>query len=253
MKRYDELVDAVRKGQIMYNDETGWLVRGKPAWMWVAANEDVTVYKAAESRGHGIFKDMYGNSQAASMHDRYKAYGTVVTNEKECFCWSHMLRFAFEETVNESKGSDAIRMRDDLVAIYRFGRGYSGKSLGTLRRVLTRQFVALLSCPPTTTSMKAILRRATEQQHGLINALVLTSDGTNNLSERELRGMSLHCDISNGSDSFKGMEVTAICASVVRTITRKNDTEFFSVLFDTLRDGIQSAHPQYRHQSFTDT
>jgi len=252
-KRYDELVEAVRNGKIMYNDETGWLVHGQPAWLWVAATDEVTVYKAAQSRGHGIFKDLYGESHAVSMHDGYKAYSAVVDADTECFCWSHMLRFVFEETVNEPEESDAIRLRDDLVAIYRFGREYTGESPDELATILTQQFTDLLTRPPTSPPMKAILRRAKEQQHGLVNALLLTPDGTNNLSERELRGMSLHCDISNGSDTFKGMEVTAICASVVRTITRNKDAKFFSVLFETLRDGIHSTFPQYRHQSFTDT
>lgn len=252
-KRYEELIEIVRKGQIMYNDETGWLVRGKPAWMWVAANDEVTVYQAAESRGHGIFKDLYGNSHAVSMHDGYKVYGKIVDKENECFCWSHMLRFAYEETVHEPEGSDAIQLRDDLVAIYRFGRGYTGQSPDELRTALTKQFTDLFTHVSASDSMQAILHRAKEQQRGLINALVLTPDGTNNLSERELRGMSLHCDISNGSDSFKGMEATAVCASVVRTIARKKDTEFFSVLGQTFLDGVRTSHPQYKHQSFTDT
>lgn len=252
-KRYDELIEIIRKGQIMYNDETGWLVHGQPAWLWVAANDEVTVYQAAESRGHGIFKDLYGNSHAVSMHDGYRAYGKVVRKEQECFCWSHMLRFAYEETVNEPEGSAAIRLRNDLVSIYRFGRGYTGPSPGELRHALTQQFTDLLTRVSASDSMKAILHRAKEQQHGLINALVLTPDGTNNLSERELRGMSLHCDITNGSDTFKGMEVTAVCASVVRTITRSKDADFFSALGQTFLDGVRHSHPQYQHQSFTDT
>lgn len=252
-KRYEELIKIVRKGQIMYNDETGWLVHGQPAWLWVAANDEVTVYQAAESRGHGIFKDLYGNSHAVSMHDGYKVYGKIVDKKNECFCWSHMLRFAYEETVHEPEGSDAIRLRDDLVAIYRFGRGYTGESPDELRHALTKQFTDLFTRVSLSDSIKAILHRAKEQQHGLINALVLTPDGTNNLSERELRGMSLHCDITNGSDTFKGMEATAVCASVVRTIARKKDADFFSALRQTFLDGVQNLRPQYQHQSFTDT
>ncbi len=252
-KRYEELIEIVRKGHIMYNDETGWLVRGKPAWLWIAANDEVTVYMAAESRGHGIFKDLYGNSNAHSMHDGYKVYGKIIDKKNECFCWSHMLRFAYEETVHEPEGSDAIRLRDHLVAIYRFGRGYTGESPDALRTALTKQFTDLFIRVSLSDSTKAILHRAKEQQHGLINALVLTPDGTNNLSERELRGMSLHCDITNGSDTFKGMEVTAVCASVVRTIARKKDVDFFSALRQTFLDGVHTSHSQYQHQSFTDT
>lgn len=59
--KYEELKQAIRNGEIMYNDETGWSVRGKSAWMWIMTTSDeqqtdrsiktgMTVYIAAESR-----------------------------------------------------------------------------------------------------------------------------------------------------------------------------------------------------------
>ena len=35
--RYEELKAIVRKGQVMYTDETGWQVRGTNAWLWIMA------------------------------------------------------------------------------------------------------------------------------------------------------------------------------------------------------------------------
>ena len=52
---------------------------------------------------------------------------------------------------------------------------------------------------------------------GLTKALIETDSGTNNLAERELRPVVLGRKISNGSDTYTGMETTAILASVVRT------------------------------------
>lgn len=251
--RYDLLVMEVRKGHIMYNDETGWLVAGQTAWMWIMANEEVTVYWPAESRGHGIFKDMYGDSDAASMHDGYKAYGAVIGEEKEYFCWSHILRFAFEETVIEQEGSDAIRMRDALVFAYYLKRNHPEYSVKQLKQSLTRSLDAILAMPVTSTAMKHIGHRLRTQKQGLVNSMLYTKDGTNNLSERELRGMALARTVSHGSDSFKGMETTAVCASVVRTITRKKDADFFEELSGAFTQGIREKHPQYYHQSFTDT
>ena len=67
--KYDKLKKAIREGAVMYNDETGWNVNGQKAWMWIMINEQTTVYVAAESRGKGIFEQMYGQSTAISMHD----------------------------------------------------------------------------------------------------------------------------------------------------------------------------------------
>jgi len=72
--KYDQLIGAVRAGKVMYADETGWLVHGQKAWMWLIANDEVTVYFAAESRGGGIARDLYAESHALCMHDGYAAY-----------------------------------------------------------------------------------------------------------------------------------------------------------------------------------
>lgn len=57
-KRYEELKKKIRKGNILYQDETGWLIHGQKAWMWIMTNEEATVYFAAESRGKGIANSM---------------------------------------------------------------------------------------------------------------------------------------------------------------------------------------------------
>lgn len=79
---YEELKRIVRAGHILYTDETGWHVRGIGAWMWIMASEAATVYVAAESRGKGIAKEMYGTSQAYAMHDGYASYTTTIPPDK---------------------------------------------------------------------------------------------------------------------------------------------------------------------------
>ncbi len=93
--RYEELKRIVRNGQIMYADETGWQVRGQNAWMWIMANDEATVYVAAESRGKGIAQEFYGTSQAWLMHDGLASYTSAIPKDKHLFCWAHMLRFCF--------------------------------------------------------------------------------------------------------------------------------------------------------------
>ena len=255
--RYDGLVKAVREGSLMYNDETGWLVHGQPAWLWVMANPDTTIYTAAESRGKGIFESIYGNSQAKSMHDGYVTYESVTGSDRSLYCWSHFLRFTYEETVNDPKGSEPIKLRDSLVAIYHLGRYLSFKATTIQEKMETEKILSakldeLIKVKPTTTSMVNILKRLTVQKKGLVQALLLTYDGTNNLSERELRPLAIHRQITNGSDTFRGMETTAILASVVRTQTKRVDENFWTGLKTTFLKGIQEKYPQYLHQAFID-
>ena len=104
-EQYDQLdCRSACRSKVIYTDETGWVVNGQTAWMWLMANQDVTVYYAAESRGKGIAQELYGDSQAFSMHDGLPSYTHAIPQEKHLYCWAHVLRFAHEETVSRARG-----------------------------------------------------------------------------------------------------------------------------------------------------
>ncbi len=251
-KRYDELKKAVRQGQVMYKDETGWLVHGQKAWMWIMANEKETVYFAAESRGKGIAKEMYGDSQADAMTDGLRSYESVLPEDKHLYCWAHILRFAYEETVHDKKDSMASLLRDDLVKTYHLKKENLEIPKEELRVLLTEKIDNLLTLSSKEPSFQKIQNRLRNQKSGLIKALLVTKDGTNNLAERELRNMAIKRTISNGSDTFKGMETTAIIGSVLQTLSRNNEAPFFPSLTTYLKAGIQEKYSQYLHVAFSE-
>lgn len=250
--RYDALLVAIRKGRVMYNDETGWLVNGQKAWLWLMANEEATVYFAAESRGKGIAEELYGNSSAYSMHDGLASYTKVVLQNKHCYCWAHFLRFCFEETVVENKDSPAIPMRDELVEIYRIKKQHPEYPLATLKQVLKDRLNQVLTIVSGNTAIGTMQYRLKEQKEGLINSLLFTPDGTNNLSERELRTMVINRHISNGSNTFSGMETSAVLGSIVQTLSRKK-IDFLSTLTAYLQQGAREKYGQYEHIPYYDT
>lgn len=262
-KRYKELKEAVREGSVMYNDETGWLVHGQKAWMWIMATNDkkqadetiesgISVYVAAESRGKGIFEQMYGASKAISMHDGYSSYESVTGSKKAAYCWTHVLRFAFEETIKLPKDHLACRIRDRLVDLYQTIRRNSQWTKEQKEEMLRAELDSLLTIQSTDETVNNVLYRVTTQKEGLILALLITEDGTNNLSERELRNMAIKRTISNGSDTYKGMETTAVIGSVLQTLHRNKELAFFPTLKTYLSEGIQEKHKQHMHTPFYD-
>lgn len=256
--KYEELKQAIRNSEIMYNDETGWLVRGKPAFMWIMATEDkkqadgniqagMTVYVAAESKGKGIFEEMYANSCATSMHDGNPSYESITEKEKSAYCWSHILRFSFEETVKLPPKHLACRIRDRLVDLYQNIRSHpdwTRKHKGTVLRFELDSILVISSKDETVNN---ILHRVSTQKEGLILALLITPDGTNNLGEREFRELVNSRHLSYGSDTYIGMEVTAILFSIIKTIARDKTKPFIPTLKSYLQKGIQKDHPQYKH------
>lgn len=239
---YTTLKQTVRKGEIMYADETGWQVKGTNAWMWIMANEEATVYYASESRGKGIAKELYGNSRGYAMHDGLASYTSVIPKDKHMYCWAHLLRFAFEESVGKPARHESVMVRDALVAIYQLHKNHryrdhprqlEKEAMRRMRCLLKRQ-----SRDPTTL---ALLGRAREQHEGLIRALVITPNGTNNFAEQELRPIALARKISYGSDTYTGMETTAMLASVVQTLVRTKRDEFFPLLQVSLCEGFANS------------
>jgi len=237
--RYEELKRIIREGQIMYNDETGWQVRGTGAWMWIMASEEATVYCAAESRGKGIAKELYGNSQAYSMHDGLGSYVNAIPKDKHLYCWAHMLRFCFEETIEKPDGHESIHIRDKLVEIYHLKKdSIYQDDAKRLEREVHRRINTILNRPSADPTTLALKHRLKEQRDGLIRALLVTPNGTNNFAEQELRPIALSRKISYGSDTYTGMETTAILSSVVQTLVRTKREEFFPTLRAYLRTGF---------------
>lgn len=248
-QRYEDLKKAVRAGKVMYNDETGWMVNGQGAWMWIMANENVTVYFASESRGKGIAEEIYGNSQGFSMHDGLSSYQNSIPKDKQCYCWAHFLRFAHEETILEKEGSIPDLLKDEMVDIYHLKFNHPEYSLKQLEKELRERLNKVLQISSTSESIINIQTRLKVQKEGLINSLLYTPDGTNNLSERELRTMVINKKISNGSKTFKGMETSAVIGSVVQTLSRKEENLIPNLKLYLL-DGIKEKYKQYSHTAF---
>lgn len=262
--KYEQLKQAIREGEIMYNDETGWMVRGKPAWMWIMTTPDkkqvdgsiqggMTVYVAAESRGKGIFEEMYGESEAFSIHDGNSSYEAVTGEERSAYCWSHVLRFTFEETVKLPLGHLACQIRDRLVDLYQAIRIHREWTRKEKERVLRGELDSLIAIKSEDQAVKNIQHRIVTQKEGLILALLITEDGTNNLSEREFRQLAISRNISYGSDTYGGMETTAIVSSVVQTVFRDKTKPFLATLMSCLREGVQKKYPRYKHIPLFDT
>jgi len=249
--KYEELIKAVRLGKVIYADETGWSIKKQKAWLWIMANEKTTVYFAAESRGKGIADVMYGNSKAFLMTDGFASYTNTTAKDKHLFCWSHLLRFSFEETVNDGKISKACFLRQELVRIYHIKKNHPQYSESKLEEVLRYELDRLLSIKSDEKSFIKIQHRLREQKEGLILALIETSSGTNNLAERELRPMVLGRHISYGSDTYEGMKTSAILGSVTQTMSKKED--LLTELHLSLQIGVHQKYPQYIHLAYSDT
>ena len=140
----------------------------------------------------------------------------------------------------------AVRVREQLVCAYHLKNNGVVSDPQELEARLRSELDQVLAVTSEKVSIQNIQARLRVQYEGLIRAVLCTPDATNNLAERELRPMVLMRKISNGSDTFAGMETNAIVGSVLQTLA-KQDAPMLSTLQQSLREGVQELSSQYQH------
>ena len=244
---YTELLAAIKAGEVQYSDETGWMVKGKGAWMWVTASDNTVVYVAAESRGKGIATPLVSGGCGVQMTDGLTAYNEGIPSEKRAYCWAHMLRFAFEETGHDPPDSGGVQLRDELVAIYHLIHERDQCHPQYFYTMVRQKLATLIAqqVQEKGSSHARIRTRLTTQADGLALALTATPNGTNNRAEQVLRTIAIMRTVSHGSDTYRGMEVTATNASVIQTFAQHYGADTPTQLQDVLRIGISLKHPYF--------
>jgi transposase len=105
-----EAVEAVRKAEVKYADETGWKLKGKLCWLWAAATAGVAAFVLHAKRGGCGLKAILGETIEGIVHsDRWHVYWQV-PEERRQLCWAHLKR-DFQKIVDGGGPSDWVGRR----------------------------------------------------------------------------------------------------------------------------------------------
>lgn len=87
-----EVGQAVKEAAIVHADETGWYVRAKRAWLWVAATCQLACFLVRPGRGAQVAKELLGKDFGGMLvSDRWSGYGWVPVAQRQ-LCWAHLIR-----------------------------------------------------------------------------------------------------------------------------------------------------------------
>lgn len=103
---YEEAVAAVRRAEVAYADETGWWVRAKRAWLWIAVTVSVAVFRVDPKRSRDAFKRLLGAFAGILVTDRWSAYAHHALELRQ-ICWAHLKR-DFQKLVD--RGGEAAKI-----------------------------------------------------------------------------------------------------------------------------------------------
>lgn len=87
-----EALAAVRRAPVKHVDETGWKLKGKLGWLWVAATRAAAAFLAHARRGAAGLAALLGEEASGILHsDRWSAYGRLPVARRQV-CWAHLVR-----------------------------------------------------------------------------------------------------------------------------------------------------------------
>ena len=88
---YYALINAVRRSEVVYADETGWKVAGYLQWLWVFVTPQVTVYAIMDGRGYDEACSILGENYDGILgRDGWRVYSRFVQAVHQT-CTQHLL------------------------------------------------------------------------------------------------------------------------------------------------------------------
>lgn len=220
-------------------DETPWSVHGTKEWLWVIANSDFCLFRAADTRSRAELERFLGTEyQGVLSSDDYSVYnGYPVAAQQKCLAHMrrHFLRLIQRPGKNNAKIGEAfVGLIDDVFQNYR--RFQESSDIVSYLN-WAKQFKSHLSdeinnwikdASATALNLLSKLRDKYKQWWYFLDHPEVPPD--NNLAERSLRLAVTKRKVSGGSRSLLRFENTANLLTVVQTcrFQQRSVIDFFS-------------------------
>jgi transposase len=241
---HKEALEAVRRADVKYADETSWKLWGKLCWLWAAATSGVAVFVIHAKRSAKGLAAILGDSIEGIVHsDRWHVY-LQVPEEFRQLCWAHLKR-DFQKIV-DCGGSSVFVGRRGLRIVGELFVAWRAFQAGSIDRPRLQELIAPLERRLSKTLLEGAFgddARVAKFCENLIHleAALWTfanTEGvepTNNFMERLVRLAVLWRRRSFGCNSEAGCRFVERILTVVQTcrLTERNIVEY-------LRQAVQA-------------
>jgi len=232
---YEGIKQAIREGEYVHADETGWRVAGENWYTWGFTNPKAALYTIENTRGHGIPKGVLKDFNGVVVRDGYQGYDQL-PNEHQ-ICLIHLLRKTKEYTEIEGASAEIKKLHEQLKSLITEARKKHIKCRTKQQRIQLydemQLRLALLWQKKTYKDKHAEIIRTwwLERRHRHLLTFLKYKDipWENNAAERALRPMVIHRKVSGGSRSKRGAERQAINMSVLATLIKQGKSIFTEI------------------------
>ncbi len=243
-----EALDAVRRADVKFADETSWKLWGKLCWLWAAATTRVAAFVIHAQRGAKGLAALLGDSIDGIVHsDRWHVY-LQVPEERRQLCWAHLKR-DFQKIV-DCGGPSVFVGRRGLRIVKELFVAWHAFQAGTIARERLRELLAPLERRLGNTLLEGALgadARVAKFCENLIQlqyslwtfAKVEGVEPTNNFMERLVRLAVLWRRRSFGCNSAVGCRFVERILTVVQTcrLNDHNTLEYLAHAVSACRTG----------------
>jgi transposase len=233
-----ELHEAIKVAEAVHADETTWLCRSDPCWLWTATTALVVCYRIDARRTQEAAKRLLGEDFGGFVtSDRYVGYHWLDVLQQQ-LCWSHLIRQLTELSERQGQpGKLGGRLLDLAGQVFAIHREHT-PALAAADRPDHPALAALREqLDPLREAFHALLEQGAKGKHaktgrlcaGLLeeyDALWTFADvpgvsPTNNDAERAMRGPVILRRISGGTESERGNRWIERILSIIETCRRQ--------------------------------
>jgi hypothetical protein len=228
---FETLCTLLANSAVVYADETGWSIHS----VWAFLSEKARVLLFGVHKDSATLEQILNPSSFAGVliSDDASVYATFSKTQK---CWAHLLRKAIKLTLQAPDNGEYRQFADSLLAIYRKAcRVKSDKRLGDAGRArkvaeLDDELVDLCFArwseeAPSTKDVEGDYRRLVHEIMRLMLRQELFTfvteaavEGTNNASERTLRGAAQARKTGRTSKTLAGARRQSVVCSVLESL-----------------------------------
>ena len=244
---YADILETVRHSPWLVNDETGWKVGGRPAWLHVMVGDQATCFTIARKRKVSVQAGLIGAGYSGTIvHDGYSSYNCQFPKATHQQCVRHLMR-RVQKLLETARGV-AKRFPQEVLELLQQSLGLRDQfRAGHITQDDLAECYLGLFChldtlvrrhrPNTAnrTLAKHIRKHIREWFWFLLDPLI---DATNYRAEQGLRFGVTNRKIWGGNRTDPGSDAQAILMSVIETADRERKNPL-----DVLREILQNKAP----------
>lgn len=220
--QYDELLERIRRSDVVYADETSWYVGAAGYWLWVFTTPTSTIYRIAGSRGHPVAAKVLGEDFA----------GVLVTDCANCYdkfkCPKHKCIFHHLQAIKRQRQQPKMKdpsyldaweqLWKDVLELSEQRDELAPEEFVARRTAIESRADALLAQETKQVGDRKFRTRMEKNRPDLFGCLHYENvDPTNNRAERAIRPAVVARKISCGNKTERGSRTTEILMSLLVT------------------------------------